>query len=121
MDRSRIALISSITAIVAVFCCPTASAGAELEVDRGIAARYPRDVGIESDPAVIFVESFEEGSAGKVFARWDDPSPRSRMSLSGDVPIASSGSKSLLIHKEPGDGTHGARLYRRLLPQGANG
>src|SRR5262249_42139026 len=84
-------------------------------------ARYPRDLGIESDPAGIFVEGFEEGSTDKVFNRWDDPNPKNRMSLSSEVPAASSGNKSLLMHKEPGDGTHGAHLYRRLVPRGANG
>ena len=38
----------------------------------GIAARYPGDVGIENDPAVVFVETFEEPTMNEVFTRWGD-------------------------------------------------
>jgi len=120
-DRSRIGLLSGVVALAVALCCPTSIAGAELEGDHGIAARYPRDVGIEADPAVLFVENFEEGSTERVFARWEDAAPVDRMSLRDNVPGARSGSRSLLMHKQPGDGSHGAHLYRRLLPDGANG
>ncbi len=31
--------------------------------DQGIAARYPGDIGIAKDPAIVFVEDFEEESS----------------------------------------------------------
>jgi hypothetical protein len=34
----------------------------------GLAARYPRDAGIERDPKVVFAENFEAGN----LSRWDD-------------------------------------------------
>jgi hypothetical protein len=43
------------------------------EGNGGIAARYPRDVGIASDPAVVFVDDFESyGSALNLSTRWNE-------------------------------------------------
>ena len=36
----------------------------------GLANKYPGDIGIESDPNVVFVENFEEGSIPAVISRW---------------------------------------------------
>lgn len=93
------------------------------EGDRGIAAKYPGDKGIEKDPNVIFVESFNEGSdhgildptaLQLIFSRWDTVEQKEVMSLSSDFPEASSDKRSLLItHKH---GQKSGYLYRRLLP-----
>lgn len=41
--------------------------------DRGIAARYPGDIGIASDPAVIFADDFESyGQPGDLTRKWDN-------------------------------------------------
>ncbi|MHC4394323.1 MAG: InlB B-repeat-containing protein [Planctomycetota bacterium] len=80
-----------------------------------LADKYPGDVGIESDPNVVFVENFEEGSIGAVTARWDSAKNSSLMSLTTDIPLASSGLNSLLITHVQAD-TDGAHLYTRLLP-----
>ena len=50
-----------------VAALPTVSGLVLAQSATGIAARYPGDVGIESDPAVIFVENFEEPSMNDVF------------------------------------------------------
>jgi hypothetical protein len=89
--------------------------------DRGIAARHPGDVGIASDPAVIFAEGFEQRSAEDVFARWETADPKGRMSQSDDVPPPSRGRRSLLLHKQPGDGVRGVSLYRRLRRENGKG
>ena len=123
-DRSRKGLSAGVATLalwVTLFGLAGAAAPPERESDRGIASRYPGDVGIGADPAVLFTEGFEEEPIGKVFARWDTASPEDRMSQSDDVPKASSGHRSLRLHKRAGDGTTGARLYRRLLPEGGNG
>lgn len=86
------------------------------EGDTGIAARYPGDQGIATDPAVLFVEDFEQPDVAAVAARWEDVKSQAGMSLSADVPAGSPGQTSLLMHKRPGDGTTGAHLYRRILP-----
>ena len=100
---------------------PAAHAGSEMEGDRGIAARHPGDVGIATDPAVIFTEGFEAQSSEEVFARWETANPKDRMSLRDDVPPASRGRRSLLLHKQPGDGASGVSLYRRIRRENGRG
>ena len=80
----------------------------------GLASKYPGDAGIETDPNVIFIENFEEGSISAVASRWDEAKNSEQMSLSGDIPPASSGNHSILFaHVEGKDSGH---MYRRLLP-----
>ena len=85
------------------------------EGNRGIAARYPGDTGIEGDSRVIFVEKFHQRSLEVVFKRWDSTKGRKIMSLSSDVPDGSADRQSLLMTHTGGEGT-GGHLYRRLLP-----
>ena len=86
------------------------------EGDRGIAARYPGDVGIEKDPDVIFVESFE-GSVDEICSHWEAVAGKPIMSKSEEVVPGSGGKQSLLLTRVAG-GTDGYRdggnLYRRL-------
>src|SRR5262245_15199034 len=70
-----------------------ASAGAGTSVGSGssndepqIASKYPGDVGIDKDPAVVWVENFEEGSVAAVTARYDDKKNEAGMALVPDVP-----------------------------------
>lgn len=79
----------------------------------GIAARYPGDVGIESDTRVILTENFEAISVADLNQRWETVRDASRMSFSPDVPSGSSGQHSLLITQLAEHGT-GGDLYRRL-------
>jgi len=81
----------------------------------GLSAKYPGDDGIENDPAVIFVEKFEERTLKELFRRWEDVTHREIMSFSNDVPKDSAGRQSLLMAHVGGKGT-GGHLYRRLLP-----
>lgn len=81
----------------------------------GLAAKYPGDAGIGSDPRVVFVEDFEVSSLDELKKRWDDIKNLESMSLSDDVPAGSAGKRSLLMTHVGGQGT-GAHLYRRLLP-----
>jgi len=120
---SRLAKIAGVVVLVVVSLAHVSVARAqEPEGDNGIASSFPGDVGIENHPDVVFVENFEEGSVGNVAARWDEAAHSAQMSLSGDVPALSSGTQSILMHKQPGDGTPGAHLYTRLLPgNGENG
>src|SRR5262245_61136100 len=66
--RPTIALIGA--ALVATL--PAVSGLLVAQSSTGIAARYPGDVGIDGDPAVIFVENFEEPAMNDVFTRWGD-------------------------------------------------
>ncbi|MFZ5829092.1 MAG: hypothetical protein ACOY3P_03355 [Planctomycetota bacterium] len=86
------------------------------EGNRGIAARYPGDVGIERDPDVVFVESFE-GSVDEICSHWEAVAGKPIMSKSDDAPAGSGGRQSLLLTRVAG-GTagymDGGNLYRRL-------
>ena len=75
-----------------------------------LAERYPGDVGIASDPAVVFAESFEEATLNEVFLRWSDVSNGAGMSFDADTPALSSGMQSLRMTSELG-ANNGGHLY----------
>ena len=80
----------------------------------GIAAAYPGDVGIESNPNVVFVERFDEASTANLFARWTDVLNGAGMSFSTDAPAGSPVGRSLNIPWSAG--STGGHLYRQLTP-----
>jgi hypothetical protein len=81
----------------------------------GIAARYPGDVGINTDPAVVFVERFDETSLAALFARWTDVKNGATMSFGTDVPAGSPVPASLTIPWIGGT-NDGGHLYRQITP-----
>jgi hypothetical protein len=80
--------------------------GGELHHVRGIAGKYPADIGIENDPAVVFVEDFETDDVQVVIDRWTDHKRPDNMSIVTDVPPGATGRAMRL--------GPGADLYRRL-------
>lgn len=96
---------------------------AESEPPAGIASRYPGDVGIEQDEAVIFVENFESGSLDT----WEGGHKRDRVTLTSDqanvyqgrfamewaVPLNDSGGHIYKWLKPGYDKVH-ARVYWKL-------
>jgi hypothetical protein len=78
-----------------------------------LASKYPGDRGIELDPAVVWAESFEEGSVAAVTARYDDWKNASGMALVPDVPPGSSGAASMRM--TAGASVSATDLYK-LLP-----
>jgi hypothetical protein len=82
-----------------------------------LAEKYPGDIGIESDPNVVFIENFEEGALSLVLDRWEAVQNSDIMSLVPDTPPPSSGNHSILFaHVETVPAETGGYLYRRLLP-----
>jgi len=81
----------------------------------GLASKYLGDKGIGKDPAVVFVEDFEEGDLEAVWSRWESVQSKEIMSLSPDVPSSSDGKRSLQMTHIGGQST-GGHLYRRLMP-----
>jgi hypothetical protein len=79
---------------------------------RTLSEIYPGDVGIATDPAVVFTEDFEEGSVEAVVARWDDAKTLG-LALSSILPAESSGSASMAM-TAGGTGPAAADLYRRV-------
>ena len=62
---------------------------------QGIAGRYPGDVGIASDPEVVFAADFEEATTAAVAARWDDARNLAGMALVADSAPGSAGGQAL--------------------------
>lgn len=85
------------------------------EGDEGIAARYPGDLDIANDPAVVFREDFEEALVADMKARWENLTDNGMFSFSAQKSASSEGDASLLITHIGGQGTGGS-LYRRFLP-----
>jgi hypothetical protein len=78
----------------------------------GLASRYPQDVGIENDPAVVWVEDFEEGSVDGVTSRYDDFKNPPGMALVPDVPPGSAGASSMRM--TAGASASATDLFKRL-------
>ncbi len=112
MNRFR--LVS--TGALLLFCVapsPPTVAAQESVSAAGIASRYVGDQGIETDPQVVFAENFEQASLSAISQRWETVRNVDVMSLTSDVPAASSGKQSLLMSQLAEKGT-GGDLYRRL-------
>src|SRR5207245_8308226 len=82
-------------------------------VTDGIAARYPGDVGIETDPDVFFVERFDESTIASLAARYEDVLNQGGLSFVADVPSGSAASNSLLM-TAVGGASSGAHLFKNL-------
>jgi len=83
----------------------------------GLAAKYPGDVGIEQDPAVVLAENFEEKTLEELHKRWDAVSNKGGkvQALSGDVPPGSAGKQSLRMTGTLGENS-GGHLFKTFTP-----
>ncbi len=79
----------------------------------GLAATYPGDVGIEEDPAVVFVEGFEQDSLAQVIKRWTSASKSLALVKGG--PAGSPGSRAVMMTATRGRSTGGS-LYKTFPP-----
>jgi hypothetical protein len=77
-----------------------------------LAAEYPGDSGIDSDPDVVWYEDFEQGSVDALVARYDD-AKSDGLSFSDDIPSASSGAQSVVMAA-----SGGASDLFKLFPEG---
>lgn len=78
----------------------------------GLAAKYPGDVGIERDPAVLFAENFETGEIQDLGHRWTTVGNDGGkvLAFSDDVPDAAAGHRSLEVTGTLGQNS-GGYLY----------
>jgi hypothetical protein len=81
----------------------------------GIASRYLRDAGIESDPDVVFVEMFETGTTANLATRWTATDNTAGMSFVSNVPLQSGGARALQM-TSVGGVNEGGQLYKTLAP-----
>jgi hypothetical protein len=70
--------------------------------------RYPGDVGLGDDPAIVWFEDFAEGSVGAVTARYDQAQGEARMTLVGD------GAAGDALALTAGNGVDAVDLYKQL-------
>jgi hypothetical protein len=89
-----------------------AQGGADLGAGATLASQHPCDKGIAGDPAVVWAEDFEEGSAGMVTARYDSANNPGGLALVADKPAKSCGQASARL---TAGGAHSATdLYKKL-------
>ncbi len=79
-----------------------------------IANSYPNDVGIESDPDVLYVEMFDDG-VENIVSRYSEVVNRDGMSPDPDVPSGSLGPFSMKMTSIAGV-NNGGHLYRKFTP-----
>ena len=82
---------------------------------RGLAYRYPGDVGIETDSAVVFHETFEKGDVQDLSQNWTSISNKDDQILDfvNDAPSGSAGKRSLRMTATDGHDT-GGHLWKYL-------
>ncbi len=108
MSKNTLGFILTMAVLVAMVFCSACFAAERLpQGNSGIASKYPGDVGIEKDSAVIFTEDFETGTIEQIGQRWGAVKqgrpwgtihrPKI-MSLPNDTPQNSAGKRSLLIN-----------------------
>ena len=84
------------------------------EGNSGIAARYPGDVGIASDPAVIFADDFESyASAAGLPSRWNEVFHSANVRIASEPGNFFSGTKALefAVPKQSGEVSNHAGKY----------
>ena len=83
----------------------------------GIASKYPGDIGIEADPAVVFAENFEVPTLAELTKHWHEVRNKNGevISFTDDVPPNSSGKQSLKMVANL-DRNTGGHLYKFLKP-----
>ena len=78
----------------------------------GFSGKYPGDLGIDKDPAVVWAENFEEGTVDAVVGRYDDHKNTPGMTLVTDVPGKSGGKASMKL--VAGAGNDATDFYKQL-------
>ena len=111
-ERRPSAPLALVLTLIAAFAIAPDHPMAQIET--GISALYPGDAGIETHPAVIFTEQFED-SIANVVARWGDWKNAEGMLFTTDVPPGTPAGHALSIPWIGGvnDGGH---LFKLLTP-----
>ena len=83
-------------------------------VSAQLANLYPNDVGIETNPSVLFVEKFDDGMTS-ILNRYNDIQNAAGMSLDSDIPAGSLGPYSIKMTSKQGVNV-GGHLFKRFTP-----
>jgi hypothetical protein len=90
------------------------AASIEASIGVGLSSKYPCDTGLAGDPAVYWLEDFEEGTVSAVTARYDSANNPPGMALVTDVPATSCGRASMKL--TAGTSANATDLYKKLVP-----
>lgn len=105
--------------VMALLMAIVSVAGAQSlpEGNMGIAARYPGDLGIGSDPAVIFADDFESyGSASNLGTKWSQAFHAANLRIATESEKVFRGSKSLEMTVPQQSGEVSNNLIGRVSP-----
>ena len=82
-----------------------------------LSEEYPGDIGMENDPAVIWMENFEESSISEMLSRYEDYKNPDGMYFNDNVSALSSGSQSLAL-VAGGDQENATDFYKNFGEDG---
>ncbi len=111
--------------LLLVGCGGSAPSAPADPADTSIASRYPGDINIESDPAVLFAEMGEESTLGELFGRWSANSSSNSVALDPSAFVPGSPGRSsirLFTTAGPlGPGTVRTAMLFKHFPTGLDG
>ena len=116
METARVFLMSC--AALALTFIAKANAQPLPQGNSGIASRYPQDVGIMTDPAVIFADNFESyGSSAGLTANWTRALHASNIRIATESGNVFGGSKALefTVPRQSAEGN--ATVIKQLNPE----
>ena len=79
-----------------------------------LATFYPNDIGIETDPNVLYIEKFDDGMQS-ILNRYTDIQNSAGMSLDSDIPEGSLGPYSIKMTSKQGMNV-GGHVFKRFTP-----
>jgi len=95
---------------------PVASTKPLPEGDQGLAAKYPKDEGLDKDPNVIFVDGFESAATtGDLKKRWQTIQGGEQISIEETQDNVANGKRSLQITNTTRKDSGGA-LFKQMKP-----
>lgn len=109
-SSSAIRIVAVVCAAVTIVLFATVSVA---QVQQGLAAMYPGDVGLAADPRVVFVEDFETGTVANLSGRWEQVVTGAGITLPNDAPADGAGRRSVQLTARGGF-SDGSQLYTRL-------
>lgn len=96
----------------------SAATGALPEGDTGLGAKYPGDVGIGSDPAVLFADDFEAATVPvDLRDKWDVVWDETRLRIATEADNVNGGSKAVEMPFPKTSGSVGNGLMKHLLAE----
>ncbi len=108
-------MVIGVSLVLSGVVCALGQEQTRLPEGFGLSAKYPGDMGIDGDPAVLFAENFETGTIADLAKRWSSVSNADSkvLAFTTDVPSDSSGHQCLQMTATRGENT-GGHLYTRL-------